>query len=56
MPPKKQGCVQPGAGAVYGMTVEEHLERTKGYVPRPVRKKEASDPALREALDFEVVM
>ena len=54
VPPKKQGCVQHGAGAVYGMTVEEHLEWTKGYVPRSVRKKEALDLALREALDFEV--
>ena len=34
VPLKKQGCIQHGAGAVYGMTVGEHLEWTKDYVPR----------------------
>ena len=54
VPAKRQGCIQPGAGAVYGMTVGEHLELTNNYVPRSVRRKEALDPALRAALDSKV--
>ena len=52
--PKKQGCIQHGAGAVYGMTVAEHLEWTNTYVPISARRKEALDLALRAALEFEV--
>ena len=54
VPLKKQGYLQHGVGAVYGLVGGEHLERPKDCGPRAVRQKETWDLALRAVLDLYV--